>query len=83
MYCMMQYLDLDDANLVLGMLAPDRLSQLTHFVGLAGVPQRQVDQPSLTTSSLHGLSLADKVATLSALEPAAAAAVLGMPLPAA
>ena len=80
----MQYLEVDDANLVLGMLAPDRLSQLTHFMGLAGAPQKpsqEVGEPSLTTTFLQGLSLDDKVATLSALEPTAAAAILGTPLP--
>lgn len=70
-------MDLDDASLVTGMLAPSRLRQLTQFVGLAGPPQKQVDEPSFTTSSLHGLSLDDKVATLSALQPSAAAAILG------
>ena len=69
---------MDDASLVTGMLAPARLSQLTQFAGLAAPPSKQVDEPSLTFSSLHGLSLDDKVATLSALQPSAAAAILGM-----
>lgn len=69
---------MDDASLVTGMLAPSRLSQLTQFVGLAGPPQGQVDEPSLTISSLQGLSMDDKVATLSALQPSTAAALLGM-----
>ena len=73
----MQDLDVDDASLVTGMLAPARLSQLTQFVGLAAPPSKQPDEPSLTLSSLHGLSLDDKVATLSALQPSAAAAILG------
>lgn len=73
----LQDLDVDDASLVTGMLAPSRLSQLTQFVGLAGPPQKQVGEPSLTISSLHGLSLDDKVATLSALDPSTAAAILG------
>lgn len=76
----MQFLELDDANLILGMLAPDRLSQLIQFMGLAGAPQKQIDEHSLTTSSLQGLSLDDKVALLTALEPSAAAAILGTPL---
>ena len=76
--CMMQDLDVDDASLVTGMLSMSRLSQLTQFVGLAPGPfQKQVDEPSLTISSLHGLSVDDKVATLSALHPSAAAAILG------
>ena len=74
----LQDLDVDDASLVTGMLAPNRLSQLTQYVGLAVPPSRQIDEPSLTVSSLHGLSLDDKVATLSALQPSAAAAILGM-----
>lgn len=80
---MTQYLELDDANLILGMLAPDRLSQLIQFRGLAGAPQKQMDEASPTPSSLQALSLDDKVALLSALEPSAAAAILGTPLPAA
>ena len=72
-----QDLDVDDASLITGMLAPSRLGQLTQFVGLVGPSQRQVDEPSLTVSSLHGLSLDDKVATLSALQPSTAAAILG------
>lgn len=76
--CTVQDLDVDDASLVTGMLAPSRLSQLTQFVGLAGPPKGQVDEPSLTISSLQGLSMDDKVATLSALQPSTAAALLGM-----
>ncbi|KAL3160912.1 hypothetical protein ABBQ38_009304 [Trebouxia sp. C0009 RCD-2024] len=75
---LIEFLELDDANLILGMLAPDRLSQLIQFMGLAGAPQKQIDEHSLTTSSLQGLSLDDKVALLTALEPSAAAAILGV-----
>lgn len=78
MHGLVQDLDVDDASLITGMLAPSRLSQLTQFVGLAGPPQQQVDEPSLTISSLQGLSMDDKVATLSALQPSTAAAILGM-----
>ena len=73
-----QDLDVEDASLVTGMLAPARLDQLNAFlVGEALTLPRQIDEPSLTTSSLHGLSMDDKVATLSALQPSVAAAILG------
>ena len=76
-----QDLDTEDASLVTGMLAPARLDQLTAFLGGAPPQPRQVDEPSLTTSSLHGLSMDDKVATLSALQPSVAAALLGTEAP--
>jgi len=66
---------------VTGMLAPSRLDQLNEFLGAPAPIPKQVDEPSLTTSSLHGLSLDDKVATLSALQPSIAAAILGKALP--
>lgn len=70
-------MDSEDASLVTGMLAPKRLDQLNEFLGASVPIPAQIDEPSLTTSSLHGLSLGDKVATLSALQPSAAAAILG------
>lgn len=72
-----QDLDGEDASLVTGMLAPKRLDQLNEFLGTPVPTPQQIDEPSLTTSSLHALSLDDKVATLSALQPSVAAAILG------
>lgn len=72
-----QGLESEDASLVTGMLAPKRLDQLNEFLGASVPVPEQVNEPSLTTSSLHGLSLGDKVATLSALQPSVAAAILG------
>jgi hypothetical protein len=72
-----QDLESEDASLVTGMLAPKHLDQLNEFLGAPVPIPEQIDEPSLTTSSLHGLSLGDKVATLSALQPSVAAAVLG------
>ncbi len=72
-----QDLDSEDASLVTGMLAAKRLDHLNEFLGASVPIPEQIDEPSLTTSSLRGLSLGDKVATLSALLPSAAAAILG------
>ncbi len=72
-----QDLDSEDASLVTGMLAPKRLDQLNEFLGASVPIPERIEEPSLTTSSLRGLSLGDKVATLSALQPSAAAAILG------
>lgn len=72
-----QDLDSEDASLVTGMLAPKRLDHLNEFLGASVPIPEQIDEPSLTTSSLRGLSLGDKVSTLSALQPSAAAAILG------
>ncbi|DBA85128.1 TPA: hypothetical protein ACH3X2_005848 [Trebouxia sp. C0005] len=75
---LIQGLESEDASLVTGMLAPKRLDQLNEFLGASVPVPEQVNEPSLTTSSLHGLSLGDKVATLSALQPSVAAAILGV-----
>ncbi|KAL0042160.1 hypothetical protein WJX77_004929 [Trebouxia sp. C0004] len=75
---LIQGLDSEDASLVTGMLAPKRLDQLNEFLGTSVPILEQIAEPSLTTSSLHGLSLGDKVATLSALQPSVAAAILGV-----
>ena len=72
-----QGLESEDASLVTGMLAPKRLDHLNEFLGASVPIPEQIDEPSLTTSSLRGLSLGDKVSTLSALQPSAAAAILG------
>ncbi len=65
-----QGLESEDASLVTGMLAPKRLDQLNEFLGASVPVPEQIDEPSLTTSCVHGLSLGDKVATV-------AAAILG------
>lgn len=75
-----QGLENDDASLVTGMLSPGRLDQLNEYLGAPAPIPKQVDEPSLTTSSLRGLSLDDKVRTLSAMQPSVAAAILGQPV---
>ena len=72
-----QDLESADASLVMGMLAPSRLAHLNAFLEDPEAPRKQAYEPSITTESLSVLSLEDKVATLSALPPAQAAAILG------
>ena len=59
-----QDLDNEDASLVIGMLASARLDQLNAFlVGKALAAIKQIDEPSLTNSLLHGLSMDAHAAT--------------------